>query len=214
MNSDGGSIAMMNYLITGGILGLSAGFSPGPLLALVISETLRYDIKAGVTVALAPILTDLPIIFLSLFILAKLSAFHTVLGVISLSGGFLLVHMGYESIRIKGVALSLQPDPPDSLKRGILVNVLSPYPYLFWIGVGAPTTLKALNQSTVAALSFILGFYILLVGSKIFLAILVGKSRSFLTDKLYIAIMRILGATLLVFAVFLFRDGLKAMKLL
>lgn len=205
---------MMNYLITGSILGLSAGFSPGPLLALVISETLRHDIKAGVTVALAPILTDIPIIFLSLFILAKLSAFHTVLGVISLLGGFLLLYMGYESIRIKGADLSLQQDAPNSLKRGILVNVLSPYPYLFWISIGAPTTLKAMDLSAVAALSFILGFYGFLVGSKILLAIIVGKSRSFLTDTLYISIMRTLGVALLVFAVFLFRDGLKAMNLL
>jgi threonine/homoserine/homoserine lactone efflux protein len=205
---------MMNYLITGTILGFSAGFSPGPLLALVISETLRHDMKAGVKVALAPILTDLPIVFLSLFILAKLSAFNTVLGIISFLGSFLLLHMGYESIRTKGVDLGLQNDTPNSLKRGILVNAFSPYPYLFWISIGAPTTMKAMDQSVFAALSFIISFYVFLVGSKILLAILAGKSRSFLTDKVYIYIMRALGGALLVFAIFLFQEGMKSIALL
>jgi threonine/homoserine/homoserine lactone efflux protein len=205
---------MMNYLITGSLLGFSAGFSPGPLLALVISETLIHGMKAGVTVALAPILTDLPIIFLALFILAKLSAFSSVLGVISFLGGLLLLYMGYESFRIKNVNSALQNNTPNSLRRAILVNFLSPYPYLFWISIGAPTTMKAMDQSTLAALSFILSFYVLLVGSKILLAILVGKSRSFLTDKAYIGIMRALGGALMVFALFLFRDGMKSIGLL
>jgi len=60
---------MLNFLGIGLILGLSAGFAPGPLLTLVISETLQHDLKAGVKVALAPIITDLPIIIFTLFIL-------------------------------------------------------------------------------------------------------------------------------------------------
>ena len=64
---------MISYLTIGIILGFSAGFAPGPLLALVISETLRHNIRSGIKVALAPIVTDLPIILISLFILAKLS---------------------------------------------------------------------------------------------------------------------------------------------
>lgn len=67
---------MFGFLTTGAILGLSAGIAPGPLLALVISETLRHGMKAGVKVALAPIISDLPIVALTLYILAKLSAFN------------------------------------------------------------------------------------------------------------------------------------------
>ncbi len=98
---------MINFLTIGTILGLSAGFAPGPLLTLVISETLQHDIKSGVKVALAPIITDLPIIILTLFILAKLSNFHNILGIISLTGGFVILFMGYESIRTRGVELNL-----------------------------------------------------------------------------------------------------------
>jgi threonine/homoserine/homoserine lactone efflux protein len=78
---------MISYLTIGTLLGLSAGFTPGPLLTLVISETLQHDAKAGVKVALAPIATDLPIIILTVFILGRLSNFQAILGAISLAGG-------------------------------------------------------------------------------------------------------------------------------
>jgi threonine/homoserine/homoserine lactone efflux protein len=205
---------MINFLTIGTILGLSAGFAPGPLLALVISETLQHDIKSGVKVALAPIITDLPIIILTLFILAKLSNFHNILGIISLTGGFVILFMGYESVRTKGVELNLQETSPKSLTKGILVNALSPHPYLFWLSVGAPTMTKAMNQSIITALVFICTFYALLVGSKILLAILVGKSKSFLVGNVYIYTMRFLGLVLCVLAFVLFRDGLKLLGII
>jgi len=56
---------MISFFMTGTLLGLSAGIAPGPLLTLVISETLQKDIKAGIRVALAPMFTDVPIIVIS-----------------------------------------------------------------------------------------------------------------------------------------------------
>jgi threonine/homoserine/homoserine lactone efflux protein len=205
---------MIDFLTIGIILGLSAGFAPGPLLTLVISETLQHDIKSGVKVALAPIITDLPIIILTLFILAKLSNFHNILGIISLTGGFFILFMGYESIRTKGVELNLQETKPQSLTKGILANALNPHPYLFWFSVGAPTMTKAMRQNIIAPLAFISSFYALLVGSKILLAILVGKSKSFLGGNVYIYTMRFLGLILCVLAFALFRDGLKLLGII
>ena len=205
---------MINFLTIGIILGLSAGFAPGPLLTLVISETLQHDIKSGVKVALAPIITDLPIIILTLFILAKLSNFHNILGIISLTGGFFILFMGYESIRTKGVELNIQETEPQSLRKGILANALNPHPYLFWFSVGAPTMTEAMKQNIIAPLAFISSFYALLVGSKILLAILVGKSKSFLSGNVYIYTLRFLGLILCVLAFALFLDGLKLLGII
>jgi len=200
---------MLNFLTIGTLLGLSAGLAPGPLLTLVISETLQHDIKSGVKVALAPFITDLPIILLTVFILAKLSNFHNILGLIALTGGCVILFMGYESLCTQGVELNLKEAKPKSLTKGILVNALSPHPYLFWFSVGAPTITRALGQSIFAALVFVCSFYALLVGSKIMLAILVGKSKNFLVGKVYIYTMRLLGLALCVLALVLFRDGLR-----
>jgi len=85
---------MLHYLSIGILLGMSAGLTPGPLLTLVISETLQHDIKSGIKVALAPVITDLPIILATVFILSELSGYHHILGVISLAGGVFILFMG------------------------------------------------------------------------------------------------------------------------
>ena len=204
---------MINFLAIGAILGLSAGFAPGPLLALVISETLQHNIRAGFKVALAPVITDLPIVILTLFILVKLSSFHNVLGIISCMGGFFVFYLGGQGIRTKGIELNSKEVGPSSWTKGILANVLNPHPYLFWFSVGAPTVTKAMNQGIFAPFAFIGSFYVLLVGSKILIALLVGKSRSFLTGNTYIYTMRFLGLLLCVLAIALFYDGLKLLDI-
>jgi len=124
-------------------------------------------------------------------------------------GAVFVFHMGYESIRTKGVNIAVEDCSPPSLKRGIIVNLLSPHPYLFWFTVGAPITMRALDQGVFAVSAFIGSFYFMLVGAKITLALLVAKSRTFLTDRMYIYTMRCLGLVLMGFALFLFVDGLK-----
>ena len=58
------------------------------------------------------------------------------------------------------------------------------------------------------AAGFIFGFYLLLVGAKVFLAVIVGKSRRFLKSAHYVMTIRSLGIVLFGFAVMFLRDGL------
>jgi threonine/homoserine/homoserine lactone efflux protein len=95
-----------------------------------------------------------------------------------------------------------------SLRKGILANMLSPHPYLFWFSVGAPMMTKALGAGLLAPAAFVAGFYACLIGAKIALAVAVGSSRSFFRGSVYVWTMRLLGAVLIVLALLLFRDGL------
>ena len=199
---------MLSFLAIGVLLGLAAGVSPGPLLTLVVSEALENGVPSGIKVALAPLLTDVPIIAMTLFVFSRLSGMDNVLGVISLAGGCYVLYMSYRHFRID--QQNRQSDGrPRSLTRGVLANALSPHPYLFWLSVGAPMVTKALGTGLVAALLFVGGFYAFLVGTKVVLAVLAGKSRSFLSGGAYRFTMRSLGVALAVFAVLLFTDGMK-----
>jgi len=204
----------MYFLTTGTVLGLSAGFTPGPLMTLVITETLQHGIRSGVKVAIAPIITDVPLIIMTVYVLSKLSRFHTILGAVSLAGGAFLLTMAYQSIRAKGVDISIREAEPRSLTKGMVANVLNPHPYLFWFSVGAPTMTKALSLNAGALTAFIAGFYACLVGSKIMLAVLTGKSKSFIRGRGYVWIMRFLGLVLGVLACVLFYDGLKLLGII
>jgi threonine/homoserine/homoserine lactone efflux protein len=132
-----------------------------------------------------------------------------VLGIISIIGGAFVCYIAYETFTTTHFSVNEQAPAPQSLLRGAMVNALSPHPYLFWFSVGAPTMVKAMQDSGLpAALAFVLGFYLLLIGSKVAVAVLVGKSRSWLMGPAYAWVMRGLGVLLLVFALLLFREGL------
>ena len=203
---------MIDYLLSGTVLGLSAGLAPGPLLTLVLIETLQYNWRAGVKVACAPLLTDLPIICVALFVLAQLSRVNTFLGVISLAGALLLLSMAYKSLRSSQISLSLENKPASSLSKGVVVNFLSPHPYLFWLTIGAPLVMKAWAQSFLSTLAFIGTFYLFLIGAKISLALLAGRSKVLLEGRLYLFVMRVLGLLLGVMALVLLRDALRFFK--
>ena len=136
---------MTTFLFSGMLLGLSGGLAPGPLLTLVASETLRHGARAGVRVALAPLLTDLPIILATVLLLRPLVDQSLPLALIHLGGGLYLAWLGFQGVRFRGAELE-PTDPAGSLRRGVIANFLNPSPYLFWLAVGAPTVLAAWRE--------------------------------------------------------------------
>jgi threonine/homoserine/homoserine lactone efflux protein len=197
----------------GAVFGLTAGISPGPLLTLVISETLRHNKSEGVKIAIAPLITDIPIVLLTIFILSKMAGFDMVIGIISILGGIFIAYLGYDSIRSKGIEIEIQNLKLKSIRKGIIVNILSPHPYIFWLMVGAPITIRAYQASPAAAFAFIIAFYVLLVGSKISIALVVDRSRAFLKNKVFIWTLRILGLVLLILAILLIKEGMSYLGL-
>lgn len=199
---------MWSFLVYGVVLGFSAGVSPGPLLALVISQTLQHGAKEGIRIAISPLITDAPIICLGLFLITRLDDPDFVLGIVSFVGALFVAYLGVKSIQQQPVVLDLTRQVPRSYLKGALTNVLSPHPYLFWFSVGIPTTLKAYSLSLFSAAGFIFLFYVFMVGAKVMIALLIGRSRQFLTGARYLWIMRGLGVLLIGFALILLYDGL------
>lgn len=193
----------------GAVLGLSAGLAPGPLFAFVMSESLKQGTVAGLKAASAPLITDPPIIALCFFLVLQASRADFLLGLIALGGFGLLFHMGYENLKTVPVVPDLENASHGTLKRAVLINFLSPHPYLFWISVGVPLMLRGGDGAVGGAALFLGCFYGLLVGSKLLLAVVVGRYRSFLSGNLYQWITRILGILLMGFALMLLRDAVR-----
>ena len=204
---------MAEYLTMGLVLGLSAGLAPRPMLTLVISETLRHGLGSGIRIAIAPLFSDLPIIVLAVWVLSQLSNFEFILGCLSLMGGVVVFYMGIESLKSQIGELSDRPGEARSLTKGILTNLLNPHPYVFWITVGIPFMLKTWASGPMGAMLWLLVFYLMLVGSKIGLAVMVGRSRQWIHGAGYVWLNRILGVLLLFFAVKLAFDGVILLKM-
>ncbi len=199
---------MMTLLGSAAVYGLSAGFSPGPLLALVISQTLRHGVREGAKAAMAPLVTDLPIILVCVLVLSPLSESRTILGFISMAGGLFVLYLAWGCFRTTRLEAGDAGPEPRSLSQGAAVNALNPHPYLFWLTVGGPSVIKAWAASPLGAVAFVAVFSTCIVGSKVLIAVMVGRSRHLLDGKSYGYVMRVLGILLLFFAVLLFRDAL------
>jgi threonine/homoserine/homoserine lactone efflux protein len=204
----------LEFLASGIILGLASGISPGPLLVLVFSETVKYGKKEGIKIAIAPLITDLPIVLLVLFALSNLTRYNLVLGIIALIGACYLIFLGVENLRHKTAEFDVDLQEGGALKRGVIANFLNPHPYLFWLSIGGPTIFQSLNIHVSTTALFILGFYSLLIGSKVTIALTVEKSKSFIKSKYYIYVIRVLGLALILFALIFIKDGLELIGLL
>ena len=165
-------------------------------------------------VAAAPLITDLPIILVSTLVLTRLENFRPVLGSISLAGGLFVSYLAWGNGPDQADRPGMVRDEPNSIRTGALVNAFSPHPYLFWLTVGAPMTVKGWGSGPGAALAFIAGFEVCLVGAKIALAVITGRSKRLLHGAAYGYLMRALGILLFLFALLLFRDGAQQLGLL
>jgi threonine/homoserine/homoserine lactone efflux protein len=196
----------MTYLLLGLSLGLSAGLSPGPLLTLVITRSLARGFWAGLRVALSPFITDVPIIVLSLLLFNALPPLFE--QVVTAVGSLYVIYLGIDTIRSARQTSLAAPAAGDAaphvdLWQGALVNFLSPHPWLFWATIGAPALTRAWQASPVYAVAFLLGFYALLVGGKIAVALAVAGGRRYLTDAWYHRLLIGTGALLCIFGLLL-----------
>jgi threonine/homoserine/homoserine lactone efflux protein len=193
-------------------LGLAAGFAPGPLLALVIAQSLRNGTREGLKVAVAPLLTDGPIVALAVLLVAVVAESHReLLGAISLAGATFVAFIAWETVRSMPPGPGAAEAPSRAWTRGAIVNALSPHPYLFWTMVGAPQLILAWRAGPGEAAAFLAGFYACLIGAKAGVAALVGRSAGFLGGRAYRVVLVILGLLLAAFAVLMAIEGIRMM---
>jgi threonine/homoserine/homoserine lactone efflux protein len=204
---------LIEFLVIGSFLGFAAGMSPGPLLAVTISETLQHGKWEGIKVAVSPLITDLPIILAVLFVLSHLTGSNFVIGIIAFFGASYLLYSGMESLRIKKDSFELNVEKKDALKKGVIVNFGNPHPYIFWLSIGGPIIYKSFSTHVWATILFIAGFYILLVGSKVIVALIVEKSKSFINSKYYFSIIRVLGFAQIAFGLTFIKVGLDSLNI-
>ncbi len=175
------------YLMMGVALGLAAGLTPGPLLTYTIVATLRGGWRAGITVGSAPLLTDAPIIVLSLLILHFLP--DQALRIVGIIGGLFVIYLGIETARtahhVNDIRVEADVDLRREMGKGMLVNFLNPNPYLFWGTVGGPLLIQMARERVLDAAGFLIVFYALLVGSHVGLALIVHSRRGWLRGAWY-----------------------------
>ena len=198
------------YLLQGLLLGLQGGVSPGPFTTLVISESLAHGRGAGLKCSLAPLISDPPVVLLSLTVLDQLSGTDAILGVISLLGAVMLSWVAWKCFAVKPEQFENPNASASSLWKAVGVNLLNPNPYIFWMTIIGPLCLAAARKDGIASAAiFIASFYVGLVGCKMSLAIVAGGARHRLNTRWLVIANRLLGMAMLAFVVWFAWSGWK-----
>jgi len=171
--------SILAFFMQGAAIGLTAAASPGPLLTYLISRTLSGGWRQGAMVALAPLISDPPIVLVIVLLLDQLSA--NFLRVISVIGGFYVLYLAWGLLRQwrlgSQIDVEVESNPTGNLRKAVLMNFLSPGPYTFWILVNGPLLLSALKQSIWDGIGFLLGFYGVFIGSMVGIALVFDQAR-------------------------------------
>jgi threonine/homoserine/homoserine lactone efflux protein len=155
----------MEFLLLSGIsLGLSASLLPGPLQTYLIQLTLSLGWRRSIVAVLSPLIADIPVIILMVFILSQFPADIT--RWLQIVGGFFVLWLAWSTWRqlragllLGGETGTLSMTPRQVLARMIGVNLLSPGPYIFWSTVNGPLLIQAYRQSPLHAGGFLVAFY-------------------------------------------------------
>ena len=192
----------------GTVFGLSGGFSPGPLLVLVISETLRHGLRVGIMVAITPLLIDFPVMLVAILLLNQLTHFDLLLGGISLAGAVFLLRIGWLSLKTAPIIPGEGEVRPHSIGTRMMTNYLNPSMYLFWFTVGAPFLVRSSRTDFWPGIVFTLSFYVSIIGAKSLVALGISRSSRLTEGIWYPRIMKLLGIFLMGFSLVFVKDGL------
>jgi threonine/homoserine/homoserine lactone efflux protein len=86
---------------------------------------------------------------------------------------------------------------PRALRRAAAINLLSPHPWIAWGTALGPLALATWRDDRISGAAFVVAFYALLVGAKVAVAVLVGRTRHRLGDSGYRWSLRAAGLLLI-----------------
>jgi threonine/homoserine/homoserine lactone efflux protein len=201
---------VLTLLVLGAGIGFVAGVSPGPVLTLVVGETLRGGWMRGAAVAAGPLLADGPIILLAVLLVGRLPA--QAIPALTLTGGVFLLYLA-----LTALLQARHAERPDASKasaraglaKGVLARALSPNPYLFWFLVGAPTLVSA---NATGAAAFLVGYYATIVGSNVGLALVLHRWIGLFSARVYRGVLLASGAILAIYGALLLGRGAQSLR--
>lgn len=161
---------MISLLATGAGLGLNAGLMPGPTQTYLIQTSLAFGWRRALPGAFAPLISDVPVILLSLLLISNVP--DAAVQLLRIGGGLFILWLAFNTLRSlqAGVVLGAGGEAGVGLRsrqlftRVAAINLFSPGPWLFWSTINGPLLAGGLQTSAWHGLAFLLGFYGTMIG--------------------------------------------------
>lgn len=157
---------MVFHLVQGAAYGFAAAVQPGPFQAYLISQVLRSGWRRSLPIVLAPLVSDGPIILLTLFALSHVPPWW--MRALRFVGGLYILWLAVGAWR--SCRLSEKRDlgghsGGQSVFQAAFVNLLNPSAYLYWALVTGPLLISGWREGPSNGVGFLVGFYVAVVAS-------------------------------------------------
>lgn len=170
---------MWLYILQGIGFGFAAAVQPGPFQTYIISQTLTRGWRQTLIAALAPLVSDPPIIALCLLVLSQVPAWFE--RFLYFAGGSFVLYLSFGAYRawrdFEVSALPAGKEDSQSLLKAALTNALSPGPYIYWSLVTGPILIRGWRETPVHGIGFLAGFYTTIIASLGAIILTFGMAR-------------------------------------
>ncbi|HKJ38098.1 MAG TPA: LysE family transporter [Anaerolineales bacterium] len=202
---------MWIYIIQGIGFGFAAAVQPGPFQTYIISQTLFRGWRRTLVAALAPLVSDGPIIALCLIVLSQVPRWFE--RFLYIAGGIFILYLAFGAYKSWRTFDEKIPEndsgASQSIWKAALMNALSPGPYIFWTLVTGPILIRGWRESPTLGIGFLLGFYLTIIASLSVIIIVFGKAKE-LGPKVNRALLGISAIALFCFGIYQLALGINA----
>lgn len=184
----------------------SGAIMPGPVLTYTIRQSLKIGPKAGFLIMTGHAVLEVALILLVLLGFDAILQSNAAQVAIGIVGGLLLLYLGVDMLRgaVKNT-VKIQIDSAGSESKsmvlsGFLISASNPYFLLWWAIIGLGFLLTAYKQFGVRGVAVFYFGHILAdfiwYGA---ISTIIGKTRKFISETVYRAVVGVLGAMLVYF---------------
>ncbi|NQT67327.1 MAG: LysE family transporter [Actinobacteria bacterium] len=197
------------------VVAFSGALVPGPMLTLVISSVARKGFWTSFFIVVGHSLLELVVVISFFLGILKFLDNPLIAKIIGLLGGIFLLYLGIDivvsifkkkfTIDFKSVLKQKTITGKSTgtvILKGILISLVNPYWYIWWISIGAAFLIKSVEFNTLGISSFYIGHISADFIWYLFIGFLVNTGRRFFNQKIY-------NSILIACSIFLFYLGIR-----
>ena len=199
---------MWLYIFQGMGFGFAAAAQPGPFQTYLISQSLAKGWRKAIPAALAPLISDGPIITLCLFVLSQIPAWLQ--RFLYIAGGLFILYLAYGMYTAWRSFVADIPvndsETVQSVWKAALMNILNPSPYIYWSLVTGPILMRGWREAQVYGVGFLAGFYVTLITGLAIIILVFGIARE-LGPKMNRTLLAVSAIALFFFGLYQLSEG-------
>lgn len=184
------------------LVAFSGALVPGPMLTLVISSVAEKGFWTSFFIVVGHSLLELAVVISFFLGLLKYLQNPLLVKIIGILGGVFLLYLGIDIIisifkkkyiiDFKSIVKKRTITGKSTgivIIKGILISLMNPYWYIWWITIGAAFIIKSVEFSTLGISSFYIGHISADFIWYLFIGFLINTGRKFFNQKIYNGIL-------------------------